>query len=427
MNGAEVLSFNVYLGAHDVWTAALTRDEQTGGAMLITRDESCTVPRIPEQGVALREVAYQGDSEAGIGRTSEGFVEVIEMGELLDEAETGFTPASWVSDPVDCEALRTAWSNEWAGDALRAVQEASGGLFGRATVINVAEGTSIAYRATALEGFWATGNTKHALAVSQTTVTLEDAAPTAALFDGVQAYFGDTDLAGVDAKLHGVNAVSAALMRERVFNTYTQAPEVAASTDWVITFPTRHYYINDAQPSAPFSEPWSAATSSACEPASLELWSRGAETPSVAPESGAGAPGAPDFSPRPPEGWLPDAGPVASGEPLLPAPSINDIELCNQVNVLSFGEGEVLKPSARIGHQVNAPYRNGWARVSFDRQANSLGLEGDDYYETLGLPAIGFAVVRSVNGNVGGALSNYAAENEHGYDTRIETITSAPE
>ena len=46
LNGRSVLSFNLYLGKRDVWTAGLFSLTQDGPANLTTADRSCTVPGI---------------------------------------------------------------------------------------------------------------------------------------------------------------------------------------------------------------------------------------------------------------------------------------------------------------------------------------------------------------------------------------------
>jgi len=77
-NSREVLDFNLYLSAKDVWGAALVPNAAGGATMLVT-DRSCTLPRIPAVGVPFRSLAYASDgagsslvSSAGGGSKSSG-------------------------------------------------------------------------------------------------------------------------------------------------------------------------------------------------------------------------------------------------------------------------------------------------------------------------------------------------------------------
>src|SRR5689334_9263269 len=58
-NSLEVLDFNLFLSAADVWTAALTA--MGAGAGITTTDKSCTLPAIPATGKAFVNFAYSAD------------------------------------------------------------------------------------------------------------------------------------------------------------------------------------------------------------------------------------------------------------------------------------------------------------------------------------------------------------------------------
>ena len=118
-------------------------------------------------------------------------------------------------------------------------------------------------------------------------------------------------------------------------------------------------------------------------------------------------PGGLDFSPRPP-------GPAA-------------FALCAEANVMTFNSSNVLKASARSGSDLTVIHDNGWARIDFTNVVFGGGNPtpntvlpggtarvlpaGANTFE--GLPAIGFAVQKYVNGDVGGVLSNYAGSVLH--------------
>ena len=154
-------------------------------AMLATGDNSCTVPAIPADGVAFRNLKYvtdKADDDAdtadvdesydntGIGRTQVGYIEVIEMGQLdsdsaavidvagiADATVTAINAAAAITHdasgvPANCGILVDAWSTIagvdgiWlaesktapsTGDSEFLANWAGGGLYGYATVINV--------------------------------------------------------------------------------------------------------------------------------------------------------------------------------------------------------------------------------------------------------------------------------------------------
>ncbi len=50
----------------------------------------------------------------------------------------------------------------------------------------------------------------------------------------------------------GIDAVSAALMAETIQNEYLTSASLGANTDWVVTFPTKQFYVDDLYGSVPF-------------------------------------------------------------------------------------------------------------------------------------------------------------------------------
>jgi hypothetical protein len=103
-NSREVLDFNLYLSAYDVWVAALGDggdlgyEDQAGVPHIVIPDTSCTVPYLYGMGVeagldfglqAFLPYAYTGNNADGgpsdIGRASEGYFEIIEMGAMLSK------------------------------------------------------------------------------------------------------------------------------------------------------------------------------------------------------------------------------------------------------------------------------------------------------------------------------------------------------
>ena len=84
---ADVLDFNVYLSPYDVWNATLRMNPVTGVANIITEDETCTFPdkALLQAGVELRNI-YTATTDDDL---TEGYIEVIEMGDIADGALGG--------------------------------------------------------------------------------------------------------------------------------------------------------------------------------------------------------------------------------------------------------------------------------------------------------------------------------------------------
>jgi hypothetical protein len=261
LNGASVLSLNVFLAPNDVWTAAI--GEAGDGAALYTVDDSCTMPPIPKSGLAFHNRQYLGDAETlrSLDRTREGYVEALEMatikptsitGGLLQSRNIGVIPRPSTAAP--CDAV---------SDATVATRNSDytlpeGGLSGSITLVGDSMSTSI--DAIALNGLSIrTGpTTAQSLApdwsdVTDTTTTL--------LNDG-----NATDTQLIVARFdRGIDAVSAALMASALEGEYAYEAqrETVPKTDWLVTFPTKRHYVNSALDFGPFQRAWSSNTGTA--------------------------------------------------------------------------------------------------------------------------------------------------------------------
>lgn len=93
-NSRDVLDFVVVLSPFDKWAG--TVEEGNTGPIFKSRDNTCTVPSIPSQGIALESGAYSGgyadadQATDAIDRLREGYVEVIAMGSAASDA-LGYT------------------------------------------------------------------------------------------------------------------------------------------------------------------------------------------------------------------------------------------------------------------------------------------------------------------------------------------------
>src|SRR5205085_2551190 len=92
-NSKEVLDFNLWLSPKDVWTAAIV--PFGAGAGIVTADLSCTTPTVSRNAAAptpfVNFLLSLDTAGAGLDRTKEGYVEIIEMGNLTGGTLTAIT------------------------------------------------------------------------------------------------------------------------------------------------------------------------------------------------------------------------------------------------------------------------------------------------------------------------------------------------
>ena len=460
-NSQEVLDFNLYLSPEDHFSFAISATQE-GGGQLVTRDNSCTVPAIPADGVAFRNSKYADDKQdsdpvdaadfdnTGIARTQTGYLEIIEMGQLDpdsapiidtagpgDSATVAINAAAAVTHgsdgiPANCDVLVKAWSRvdgldgvwlaesrttELTGDAEFLPDWSGGGLYGYATLINVPEGTAVGYDAIAIAdhvAVGASGSDMH-YAPGDIRPNFSDSALDTAAIVSVNGaaitldFFGDYPS---DATQR-VQALNATIMASEIYNDYVTDPDIGAETDWLLTFPTRAFHINGTEPVEPFSQLWTGQ--SACEPSKLSALDREESTATTRPDDEQ-----PDFSPAPPT-------------PPGPGPQNSDVPLCYESNLLQFGT-ESAASTATITVGVNAllDAKNGWAKLSLapetlDSILGQCDIDGDITTDAAlkdpcqrtinagdaqlqGLPVVGFAIQKYVNGGPG---ANYSMATEH--------------
>jgi hypothetical protein len=417
-NSREVLDFNLYLSPNDVWTAALVPADATttSPARLLSSDTSCTFPQIPAAGVDFRNFQYTGAladaAGTGLERTREGYAEVIEMSTVTGTLLTAITHVNDV--PANCAAVRV----NPLGTANMAAP--TGGLAGSYTLINVANGADMGGDATALANLFA-GVQFTDVGNEATNLTVAD--PVSVVV--AQQPAGTTVYTNTFAVGRGVDAVSSTMMHSSVINEYVLDNATRSNTDWVMTFPTKRYYITSTSATAPFTNFFSSA--GACELISFQFFNR--------EEAGQTA-AAGDFSPT--QGATPDS-------------------LCWESTVMSLrNPGSTFNPtgttSGVLGSTNTTPinvrsgFQNGWARLTFtgtnavgtglvaattaSRNANTGGVSAVPAVFR-GLPVIGFMARTLFNGtlsctNAGGTAAScqgsYGSLFDHRYEQNITPI-----
>ena len=305
-NSREVLDFNLFLSPTDVWTGVIL--PTVNGAKLETGDSSCVTPRdlfgnaagdlpIDNTGLtanAFRNVQYTGlnadnPSLNTLDRTREGYIEVIEMGIVVDATMAAFIKHNPAGAAANCAALDAYEASSTA--ALPTVKlpgpylaSPGGGLTGRASIINSASGTNYTYDVTALDGWWAPlvpgpGNVPYS-APGET-------APSISLQAGISTVSyvpvtGNPAVANSGGVVRAVwatsrEAVSAVFMRDSIVNEFVTDAGTVSKTDWVITMPTKrdNIGVGTGGPNRPFSYNFANATQTgSCDVYRLSIFNR---------------------------------------------------------------------------------------------------------------------------------------------------------
>ncbi len=399
-NSIEVLDFNLYLSPYDVWVAGLVPTDSTSvghlgeptGAILFG-DTSC-VPFLNsgQQFLPFAIDASQapfGNVNINLERSRDGHFEMIEMGTLDPSFGYGADAVHVAGTPSDCGQLQANWNGGGAwdvpsgGDPTVELLPVSGGLFGSASIIDVAEGTDVTYNAEALENFWVAGTIQHTAPGSLL--------PSLASGDVTSTVFANGGLATSTWSI-GAEAVTAVFMQDELYNEYSLDPNVAGKTEWVITFPTKRFHVNGAVAVPPFTEVWDGEQ--ACEPYGVLVWDREEDD---------------NFCTVNPADPICQGGgisPVSPNNPNIPL-------LCWEANVVEFLNGGATTGSSAILGSTNLAtipgYVDGWARMNFAQSATPLIGAGFD-----GLPATGFSVQKLTNANAApGLLAQYAGLFKH--------------
>ena len=404
-NSREVLDFNLFLSKHDVWTAAIL-PSTTGGALVGTLDKSCTLPPIPAGGQNFVNFAYTGsNSDKGgtsLDRTKEGYVEIIEMATFTTSSTTSQIVTHVGGVPGQNGYVCDDLTDSQASSDATSVQ---GGIFGGMTLINVNNGTDFTEDAVALDNYVQFGNSIYNPAGSILPDLQQAFPPVSQVLAGGSVFTSSWAPGSADP-------VSAVLMHSNVMNEFVLDAGTKSGTDWVVTFPTKRYYVNVGTGNAPklFQRNFNQ-TDGSCDDVSLNIYDREERTTSTPV----------GFSPPPPT-------------------QTNSI--CWEANVVTFNSSNVLA-SVNVAN-IPTTFQNGWLNMGFPtaipgalpavheliNTTNTLitdigsSTSSGNTVTYIGLPVVGFAVQTFSNGtlSVGGVnvLSNYGGNFIHKYQTFIQ-------
>ena len=441
-NSREVRDFNIILSPKDIWTAAVTQDGD--GAKLVTYDKTCTSPMLPASStspgateIGFTSLGYDGSDQyaydtggLGIERVQEGYFEVIAMGASSAPTAAFNSTSDNVIEynakhvngvPRDCDIV----DQQFVGDSALDTKEAfnhfrypGNVLKGFSTLINVASGQAVGVEPTVLANFRPLGGNT----IIFPPGNLE---PDLSYVDDVSGanYVNDAGaLVSVFPTGTGgdIDLVSALLMRRNVINEFSSTAAGTTQTDWVLTFPTKHNYTDNGgrgisaltSATEPFDEVFTKYGPAPAYAISMENTS-GKSCVDIGPiyydrEEATRTGSSTDFSPRP-----------AGGR----------IELCNEVNVLSFNNSNVYGSGVRFAINTASVAQTGWMNLRMGPESISdsdpspvegrlrvENFDGTVFTVMRGLPVIGFGTVVRYNDAEAGNNRNYGVAEEHSYN-----------
>ncbi|HFC30289.1 MAG TPA: hypothetical protein ENJ44_04520 [Oceanospirillales bacterium] len=372
-NNRDTLNFHIYLAPYDVWTAALVATPSTissyegqPSAKLLTNDNTCTVPQNISES-EFRPYGYRGGDgyddpiDGNMSRVTEGHIQVFEMGNV----EGDFAQYAIFSgnSPNNCFDLERLWFNNgsWATNPNEGLTSSNGigGLYGSASLIDVAGGFDVSYNATAIQGY---------------STVLQHAEP-GTILPHLNSGNSLESIVSTGTGYKNITwdkpfkAISAVLSANEIYGDFVNSTGIGANTEWAITFPTKQFYVDplfapSTTPIAPFSE--TINENGSCESAQIALYNRETENDMTQTKV--------DLC------W-----------------GVNTIEYLQQTN----SNDSAIFASKNVSKIVSS-YDTGWTKLIFNQTATSEG-------STLtGLPVTGFAIQRYVNANLsGGVLANY--------------------
>ena len=434
-NSDDIFDFQLFMSPGDVWTASVTKGPN-GVSRLTTTDKSCTVPSVigapgGNDFVTLR-LNQRLTGEALQSETREGYVEIFNMGDIYPTSNDLFDTTKHVAGVAECDP--DILDNLTFQDSQLTFPTT--GLFGGWTIINVPQTTTWTGGDMALEARLCSGPAINCPAgygnlvyfpqldlPASALVTVANATAdplfrkgliTAAQYDLPDLSTPYLPAGAANTPQRNANDLSAAFAGAAWAGEFLTNPAIQASTDWVVSSPTRRYYIavdyspttpalvdnfnDNSDPTAVYYRKRTATLTTGnvtltgyqgCTPLASQGYRDQEEVPTT------------------------PTGPVISPGTAAPAPS-----LCGEVSTVSFNG--VAVPSGAVTASANTtpestalkskvartnialPFTDGWG---FFTQPNSL-INGASY----GLPLLVTEYARAFNGAAqAGVSGTYAA------------------
>lgn len=274
----DVFDFQLFLSPQDVYTFYVARDAATGEAKFYTDDNSCTLPaRATLNGAALSTQRLVGTAEQKLAGTREGYVEIISMADVSDAAvqatikhsgHNGMTLSNALSKPT-CDAAILGSSTN-AIDLTSKLVAPTGGLMSWGIVADLKNTKAFTFTATAISPtlvdvpvkplYWRQADLQNdvyaggAAVLDNTTVATYTADAALALIPPYEFDLPDLSTPYNAAAVGAIatpaaqrNAVTALFAdKGTVVTEYVTDDGIAASTDVVLSQPTRRFYYTFA-------------------------------------------------------------------------------------------------------------------------------------------------------------------------------------
>ena len=377
-NGKVVYSIDVQLAPHQTWTTAafaLSDINVTGHGVGISDNvDVCSTEIVSTpSGVFTPGLTYSvfsnefftgTNADAGPtddSRTREGFIEVFELSEIQGATATSLSNGT-------CPTLSQPVATDYTAP--------TGGIAGSVAVINVPQGTFFAFEPKAIDGFRAQAilplhDATLAMAGDETSDTVSASIP----------YHG-TIVTTTFPNGEGIDAVSNLFMAQAVYGDIDETQAIGANTDWVLTFPTKQFYVN--APQMVGLGPFDYLVGDAQSPFGGSY----VPTPIVISAHNGALLNACGFS----------------GCPLGPP------WVVNQTQIVSFAPPfSGTAPSAVLGSSVVTPAPSYYSAESGALLFNGFSNASNENIVLSGAPVFGVQAINYVNSNVNaGVLSNYS-------------------
>jgi len=444
-NSRDARDFNIVLSPNDVWVGVVTVNA-AGIPLVQTADTSCTAPALLAsdatnpgmKGKVFTTADYDGSTslgqdakaaaDIGIDRTTDGHFEIIEMGSSVPGPDTaegrniaGY--ASHGSGYFDCSVVAEAMT--YTTEPARGMDYPATEQFYppiesmkvATTLLGVSTGLASMVPITTLQGF-DTADQNIIYDPGSTDPNLNNANPAHAT-QIVNGAVTETDFT------HGVDAVSSLIMATEIINEYAVGGAAAALNDWVVTFPTKNFYVdgmlmlqqgvaNNTETSTlkisvgrpPFSKVFVGTASDGLIPSS--------PVPQMNDGNGACERVAFIYYDRDEVGHV--------GDGFSPTPVGKDV-LCFETQTLQFGATPILNGRNNSRVILAAGFTSGWMDMTFISPVAAVtGLPAPYYTPAndvvsaqLGLPVISFGVKELTNGVIGPNVLNYGFTQEAAY------------
>jgi hypothetical protein len=255
-NSDDIFDFQLFMSPGDVWTANISQGA-SGLSRMSTSDKSCTLPANINQDFItsrLNTVDLSGDALAN--ETREGYVEILNMADITSASGTTtvwFATKHNAAGVAPCTA--SILESLTQGDTRLALPTT--GLMANWTIINVPQTTTWAGEAATLQAQVTTGvagtgrnvfwpQTATALTPTQIADNTADPLFIAGLVEAASYDLPDLSTpytAAPGNPIDQANDLSNAMAVRSVANEYLSSPTIGATTDWVVSKPTRRYYV----------------------------------------------------------------------------------------------------------------------------------------------------------------------------------------